>query len=51
MAEEDKTLLLSEINAAQNQFTVVSHTFQTDVLPGYQHFSPIRKLKFVTKIG
>lgn len=34
-----------------NRFTVLSFTFQTDILEGYQHFSAIKRLLFVNKIG
>ena len=34
-----------------SKFKVLGHTFQTDMLPEYQHFSSIRKLKFISKIG
>jgi hypothetical protein len=39
------------IKEISNKYTVLSHTFQTDALPSYQHFSAIKKLKFVSKTG
>ena len=30
---------------------MLSHTFQSDCLPNYSHFSTIRRLKFVSKVG
>jgi len=33
------------------KFKVLGSTFATDSMTGYKHFSPIRRLKFVSKVG
>jgi len=50
-ADENKDIIYAKVKQISNRFTVLSHTFQTDILEGYQHFSAIRRLQFVNKIG
>jgi hypothetical protein len=47
----DKSQIEPAIKEISNRFTVLAQTFQTDVLPNYQHFSAIKRLKFVSKVG
>lgn len=35
----------------KGKYKVLGHTFSTDMLEGYKHFTPIRQLKFVNKVG
>ena len=35
----------------RNRFAIYYSTFSTDGLPNYFHFSPIKKLLFINKIG
>jgi len=49
--ESGDTNLSLAIKEIQSKYTVLSHTFATDALPDYQHFSPIHRLKFVSKVG
>ena len=33
------------------KYKVLGHTFSTDAIEDYKHFSPIRQLEFVNKAG
>lgn len=49
--EESPENVHNSIKELHGQFTLLTHTFQTDCLPDYQHFSPITRMKFVNKVG
>lgn len=51
LAEEDPLSIMQAVRSISNKYTVLAQTFQTDVLPNYSHFSAIRRLKFVSKVG
>lgn len=51
MLDGDVAAINKEVKDLGQRYKVLTHTFQTDVLPEYQHFSPIRRLKFVSKVG
>ena len=40
-----------QLKTLRAKFKVLGSTFATDAMEGYKHFSPIRKLKYVSKIG
>lgn len=47
----DRQKIQLAIKEISNKYTVLAQTFQTDALPNYQHFSAIKRLKFVSKVG
>lgn len=49
--EEGETNVQEKLKVIKNRYQMQHPTFSTDGLPNYQHFSPIRKLVFVTKFG
>lgn len=49
--EGDRFKISQAVKEISNKYTVLAQTFQTDALPNYQHFSAIKKLKFVSKVG
>jgi hypothetical protein len=51
MVDGDHHKVDKQIKQLTTKYKVLTHTFQTDALPNYQHFSPIRRLKFVSKNG
>jgi len=57
MAENDPendqgdTNLAKSLKKIRAKYKVLGHTFATDAMEGYKHFSPIRQLEFVSKAG
>ena len=40
-----------QMKLVRAKFKVLGSTFATDSMEGYKHFSPIRRLRFVSKVG
>lgn len=51
LLEKGELEIQQEIKKIASKFRVLTSTFQSDCLPNYSHFSPIRRLKFVSKVG
>jgi len=57
LAQNDPSLDLGDTNLnkalkkIRAKFKVLGHTFATDSMTDYKHFSPIRQLEFVNKAG
>jgi len=45
------TNLNKALKKIRAQFKVLGHTYSTDAMEDYKHFSPIRQLEFVAKPG
>ena len=57
MAQNDPEMDQGDTNLAKSlkkiraKYKVLGHTFATDAMENYKHFSPIRQLEFVSKAG
>ena len=48
---EDQSNPHKQLKLLRAKYKVLGSTFATDAMEGYKHYSPIRKLKFVSKVG
>lgn len=50
-ASPDSEDYIERVQQMRSRYSIQWPTFSTDGVPNYQHYSPIRKLVFITKYG